>query len=195
MAARRTVSNGPTEEEIQTQLFQLVDLHKARFPLLRWLHAIPNGGYRKPGEAGRFKAAGVKPGVPDLELPVAVRGYHSLRIEMKRGALGKVSQDQQEWIDGLRNLGHCVQVCHSLEAAWAAICWYLSPAFEMTPCAGVTLRHQSVAVRVVGTNYRLVANGLDCREAPGPDHQVWFYATHPPEALNFIAHCKRAGII
>lgn len=190
------MSNGPTEEEIQTQLFQLVDLHKARFPLLRWLHAIPNGGYRKPGEAGRFKASGVKPGVPDLELPVAVRGYHSLRIEMKRGARGKVTQDQQEWIDGLRNLGHCVQVCHSLEAAWAVICWYLSPAFEMTGVMNLSRRRQAlIAFCVNGTNYRRLFGNDQFPADRVHDSCIWLSAAHPTEAHDFEKHLQRAGII
>ena len=45
---------------------------------------IPNGGYRNKAEAAHLKAQGVRPGVPDLCVPVARHGYHGLYIEMKR---------------------------------------------------------------------------------------------------------------
>ena len=44
---------------------------------------MPNGGKRNPAEAARFKAMGVKAGVPDLCLPVPMNGYAGLYIEMK----------------------------------------------------------------------------------------------------------------
>lgn len=39
-------------------------------PELRWLHAIPNGGYRDKVTAGKLKAEGVKRGIPDVFLPL-----------------------------------------------------------------------------------------------------------------------------
>lgn len=46
---------------------------------------IPNGGKRNKREAGRLKKLGVRPGVADLLLPIAIRGYHGMFIEMKFG--------------------------------------------------------------------------------------------------------------
>ena len=47
-------------------------------PELKLLFHIPNGGSRNKAEAANLKAQGVKPGVPDLCLPVARCGYHGL---------------------------------------------------------------------------------------------------------------------
>ena len=38
------------------------------------LYAVPNGGYRNAREAARFKAEGVRSGVPDLCLAVSNGG-------------------------------------------------------------------------------------------------------------------------
>lgn len=94
-----------------------------RWPELKWLYHIPNGGKRGKIEAARFKAMGVKAGVPDLHLAVPRGGYHGLYIEMKRRENGRVSADQCEWIDGLRENGYCVAVaygCHEAEAVLEA---------------------------------------------------------------------------
>lgn len=86
---------------------------------------IPNGGYRHPAEAARLKAQGVKAGVPDLCVPVARGGYHSLYIEMKAAKGGKISQHQAEWISLLRGQGMCAWVCKGADAAIACITQYM----------------------------------------------------------------------
>ena len=42
---------------------------ECRYPELRWLHHIPNGGARRGSEAGRLKRMGVKRGISDIHLP------------------------------------------------------------------------------------------------------------------------------
>lgn len=76
-------------------------------------------------EAARFKAMGVKPGVPDLCLAVPRNGYHGLYIEMKRREGGKLSADQKKWIDGLQENGYCVQRCDGCHEAEAVLEAYL----------------------------------------------------------------------
>ena len=74
-----------TEAQHQAAVFkwsQLPDVRQ-RYPELKLLHHIPNGGRRDPVEAKHLKQQGVKSGVPDLCLPVARRDYHGLYIEMK----------------------------------------------------------------------------------------------------------------
>ena len=53
------------------------------YPELEWLFHIPNGGSRHKIEAGKLKAMGVKPGVPDLALLVPKGPYNGLFIELK----------------------------------------------------------------------------------------------------------------
>lgn len=73
----------PTEEQEQTVVMHWAAMAAGRWPELRMLFHIPNGGKRTKTEAARFRAAGVRSGVPDLFLPCARGGYHGLWIEMK----------------------------------------------------------------------------------------------------------------
>lgn len=56
----------PSEDSEQITLFAWAARMTGKYPELRWLYHVPNGGSRGPAEAGRFKAMGVKPGVPDV---------------------------------------------------------------------------------------------------------------------------------
>lgn len=81
-------------------------------PRYALLFAIPNGGGRSPSQGARLKAEGVKPGVPDLFLPVAIAGWHGLFIEMKRANGGTVSAQQVEWRNCLLDQGYGWSVAH-----------------------------------------------------------------------------------
>ena len=61
-------------------------------------YAIPNAGKRSPSAAAWYRAEGMRKGVPDLCVPMARGGYHSLYIEMKRsdGTANDVSDEQFE---------------------------------------------------------------------------------------------------
>ena len=76
-----------------------------KYPELRMLHHVPNGGYRNQIEARNLKLQGVKAGVPDLVLPVARGGYFGLYIELKADKNCKTSKNQELWIDDLRKEG------------------------------------------------------------------------------------------
>ena len=115
----------PTEDQEQIALVNWARMQEKRYPELRLLFHIPNGGSRGKAEAGRFRAMGVRPGVPDLCLPVPVGGYHGLYIELKRAKGGRVSAEQREWMDALRELGYCAAVCRGWEDAARIITWYL----------------------------------------------------------------------
>lgn len=115
----------PTEEEEQIMLFSWAKTAEDVHPELRLMFHVPNGGKRGKAEAARFKAAGVKAGVPDICLPVARRGYHGLWIEMK--ALdGKPSDAQKDWIAMLTGQGHLVRICYGCDEAIRLIESYLT---------------------------------------------------------------------
>jgi len=80
------------------------------------IYAVPNGGYRKPSEAVRLKAEGVKAGIPDINIDVPRRGFHGARIEMKKTD-GKVSEDQERIHKLLREQGYYTVVCYSAREA------------------------------------------------------------------------------
>lgn len=95
-----------------------------RYPELKWLYHIPNGGSRNKAEAARLKEQGVKAGVPDLCLPVARSGFHGLYIEMKYGK-NKTTDNQKEWLAGLAENGYQTAVCYGAEEAQKVIKEYL----------------------------------------------------------------------
>lgn len=126
----------PTEDVEQMCLFRWADAQSGKYPELSLMYHIPNGGKRGKAEAGRFRAMGVKSGVPDIFLPVGVqkidsvdRGqytvirtkYNGLYIELKRLRGGTVSAAQKQWIARLRDTGYAVEVCKGWEAAAAVI--------------------------------------------------------------------------
>lgn len=88
------------------------------------IFAIPNGGHRHPRTATFLKAEGVKPGVPDLMLPVACGGYHGLFIEMKFGR-NPPTKEQKEKLAALQEQGYAAHVCYGWEAAREVIEDYL----------------------------------------------------------------------
>jgi len=115
----------PTEEQEQIWLFEWAALNVAQYPELDDMFHIGNGGLRSKSEAARFKAAGVKPGIPDICLPVARGGFFGLFIEMKRTVGGKVSKAQEAWIEKLRRNGYRVELCEGWQAAKKVIENYL----------------------------------------------------------------------
>lgn len=114
-----------TESQEQQLLFEWAALSAGRWPELALMYHIPNGGSRSKSEAGRFRAEGVKSGVPDICLPVARGGYHGLYIELKRVKGGRVSTAQQGWIAALRDQGYYACVCKGWDDAAHVIKAYL----------------------------------------------------------------------
>lgn len=115
----------PTEEEEQIALMEWVALMSGRYPDLKLLIHIPNGGARSKAEAGRFKAMGVKSGVSDLFLPVARGKFHGLWIELKRKG-GKPSKNQEKWISDMRTQRYAAEVAYGAGEAMELIEGYLN---------------------------------------------------------------------
>ena len=115
----------PSESVEQSRLFQWVRMQQGRWPELKLLYHIPNGGSRHRLEAIHLKQQGVRAGVPDLCLPVARDGCHGLYIEMKRLRGGRVSPEQVAWMEALQAEGYMVAVCQGWEMASDVILRYL----------------------------------------------------------------------
>ncbi len=105
-----------TEELEQRAVIEWCEWNASRFPQLRLLFHIPNGGSRSKSEGAKFKGMGVKPGVPDLFLPVPRPPYHGLFIEMK-SAHGRVLEPQKGWLIALSNAGYKAVVCYGARQA------------------------------------------------------------------------------
>lgn len=119
-ATMETVSEADEQEAV----IAWADINQRKYPCLRRLLHIPNGGTRNVAEAVHLKRLGVKPGVPDLLLPYPSNGYSSLWIEMK-SAKGRPSALQKEWIDWLNENGHMAVVCYGAGEAINALEQYV----------------------------------------------------------------------
>ena len=111
----------------QAALFSWAKLSEGKYPALRLMFHIPNGGSRKSEiEGANLKKQGVRAGVPDICLPVPSGQYHGLFIELKAQG-GRVQQSQREWIDALKAQGYLASVCYGFSEARDEIENYLQP--------------------------------------------------------------------
>lgn len=110
----------PTEVEEQILLAVWLAKKGIRFT------ASANGGKRNYYEAIKFKRMGVSAGFPDIEIPFPSGQYHGLYIELKRKKGGKVSPEQAEWLQYLREKGYYAEVAHGFEEAKGIVIHYLS---------------------------------------------------------------------
>ena len=109
------------EEQLQIALFEFYARLSGQIPALELAFHVPNGGVRHPATGARFKAMGVKPGVPDVLLPVRSGLYVGLAIELKAGK-NKPTDHQQWWLTELWVSG-----------------WYTMVAYDWVPAAATTL--------------------------------------------------------
>lgn len=116
-----------SEATEQETVIQWCGWHEGKYPELKLIFHIPNGGSRNTIEAANLKRQGVKAGVPDLCLPVPMNGFHGLYIEMKYGR-NKSTEKQEKWQKALREQGYYVAVCYGAEEAERLIASYLNMA-------------------------------------------------------------------
>ena len=117
-----------TEDANQIALFMWAATARELYPELRWMFHIPNGGTRLKREAARFKAAGVKPGVPDLCLPIVRKPYNGLWVELKMIG-NRISKEQNDWLIRLNSEGYYARVCYGFEDTKKTIIDYLESAW------------------------------------------------------------------
>lgn len=112
------------EDDEQADLFRWAEQNTIVHPELELMYHIPNGGKRDTREAARLKRQGVKRGVPDIHLPVARGGFHSLYVELKVDG-NTPTKDQKKWLAGLSRAGNATAVCYSAKQASEVITAYL----------------------------------------------------------------------
>lgn len=89
---------------------------------LKFFHT-PNGGYRNPREAAKFKRMGVKAGIPDIIIystPRKQMGLKGLTFELKVGS-NKITQHQEQRMEEFKDEGWAVYVVRSLDEAMEII--------------------------------------------------------------------------
>jgi len=87
-----------------------------QYPILGMLFHVPNGQHLRIEAAMRLKRSGVKPGVVDYMLPAPRGAYHGLGLELKADK-GRVSTEQEWWIDALNNCGWIAKACWGFDEA------------------------------------------------------------------------------
>ncbi len=136
---RRSATGTATEHALQRAVFDWREIAQAQHPVLRLLHAIPNGAglrhtvkRRSDGTKTRFsregyklKREGMTAGVPDVCLPAARGPYHGLYIEHKTKT-GTTSEAQRQFIAGLEAEGYLVAVSRDAAASIELIQRYLN---------------------------------------------------------------------
>jgi hypothetical protein len=115
---------GGSEQSHQKALFCWAALNFNKYPQLKFMYHVPNGGFRNVREASNLKASGVRAGVPDIHLPARRGQYGGLFIELKIGK-GKASSEQEIWKNYLNLNGYYATVCHGWQEAVAVIENYL----------------------------------------------------------------------
>lgn len=105
-----------SEDTEQINVVSWAGWNMNRYPELKWLFHVPNGGSRNKQEAVKFKQMGVKAGVSDLHLPYPKGIYCGLFIEMKYGN-NRQQDTQKEFLADMAAAGHFVATCYSAEEA------------------------------------------------------------------------------
>lgn len=123
-----------TEEREQARLIKWTHKVGVRslMPQLRWLHHSPNGGKRDAITGGQMKALGVKPGFPDLILPVRTLLSNGCAIEMKSDT-GRPTPEQTQWLEHLSTQGYEVHLVRSAEEGRQILCDYLGQDYTQAP--------------------------------------------------------------
>ncbi len=122
MNLRNAVRSEDTE---QINVMEWARWNVNKYPELKWLHHIPNGGSRNKREAVKLKQMGVKAGVSDICLPYPKGIYCGLYIEMKFGNNRK-TEEQKAFLQDMEEAGHFVATCYSAEDAVKVIEEYLT---------------------------------------------------------------------
>ena len=108
------------EDLIQEGVIKWRDAMITNMPVIRWLHAIPNGGARDAKTGAALKRQGVTPGVWDLHLPISRGGYFSLWIEVKVPArpgrrAGRLTKEQRQFGEDMVRAGNAIFVGYSTQ--------------------------------------------------------------------------------
>ena len=113
-----------SEDAEQETVIQWARICSGKWPELKLLHHVPNGGRRNAKEAAKLKRMGVLAGVADLHLPVARGGYNGLYIEMKYEE-GRLLESQKKFLKAAAAEGNYCVVCYSAADAIEVLDLYM----------------------------------------------------------------------
>lgn len=108
---------GNQEHYEQCRIFYEMERHRP--DIYEALYAVPNGGLRHKGTAGRMRAEGQKKGELDINLDLPRGVYHGLRLELKYGK--NTASDEQKAV--------CER--HARNGYFAAVVWGAENAIKL----------------------------------------------------------------
>lgn len=121
-----------SEDGEQSAIFCWAAINLNKYPELKWLFAIPNGGFRNIITANKLKATGTKRGVSDMMLPVRRGVWPGIFIELKTKAAvdkdkknGGMSEEQKEFAEFIRIQGYGFAKCVGWQEATKMLVRYL----------------------------------------------------------------------
>lgn len=127
-----------SEDGEQAALFCWSALSVGKYPQLKWLYSVPNGGSRHIVEAMKMVGTGLRAGVPDICLPFSApmapfesdlwyNGcYIELKIEKRRKEKnGGLADEQIEWLSYLQGAGYYCRLAYGWEEARDILIAYL----------------------------------------------------------------------
>lgn len=115
----------PEQELVHRPIIQLVEMHLQTLPALSGLIHVPNEGNRSRAGHGILIGLGMRPGVSDLLLLRARRGFHGLAMELKApGKLKTATPEQRSFLRQQRDEGWLSIVCDDAQVGWLWLQWY-----------------------------------------------------------------------
>ena len=128
------LANGSEDGE-QMAVFAWAAMNVAKYPVLEWLHSIPNGGQRHIATATKLVATGSRSGVWDIFLPCPIqtewaKQYAGLYIEMKiekyrNHKNGGLTDEQVKFSEYAERMDYYCAVFYNLKEARDVIIKYL----------------------------------------------------------------------
>ena len=101
----------PLEHDEQVAFIQWCDYKHIK------VFAIPNGSNKSKAAQRKFKAEGLRAGIPDLFIPIVSKKYAGLFVEMKRKKGSVTSDIQKWWIELLNIQGYKAEIAKGCDEA------------------------------------------------------------------------------
>ncbi len=124
-AGRLVMGNECPLEEVEGQrLWARVVDNIQKYPDMKTIFHVPNGGHRFESVGAKLKAQGVRAGVPDYVWPCPRAGWHGCFVELKRVKGGTLQPLQAKWRDWMEERGFYWKLAHGADEAWDTLVWY-----------------------------------------------------------------------
>jgi len=125
----------PSEHAEQVAVVDWIQNHISKYPELDLSFAPQNGAMMGGGRIGAIransaKAAGMRPGVPDLVIPSPRGGKFGLFIEMKT-KIGRLHENQEQFIVQAEKYGYLCFVAYGADEAIDFLEKYLSQPYTV----------------------------------------------------------------